>query len=317
MSAKTRPPEIPRTADSFEASVGALRVRLTNLGKPFWKSPAVTKSDLLRYYAAISPWLLPHVKDRAMVMKRYPNGAGGDFFFMKHVPQPHPPWLATCKIEHGEERIVEFPMVNDLASLLWIVNLGCIDLNQWYALCDDPDRPDYFHFDLDPVPGATFERVCETALIVHDALERLDMPNFAKTTGSRGIHIYVPIKRGPVQKDVWVFSKALAMQIAEENPKLITAVYAKSKRPRGHVLIDYNQNAWGRTLASIYSVRAAKRPTVSAPVTWRELEKGVRLDDFDIGNMEARLRKVGDLWKPLLARTGRVDLAKFLKKGAA
>lgn len=312
MSAKTRPPEIPRTAVTFDAADGKRRVHLTNLQKPFWKSPTVTKGDLLRYYAAISPWLLPHVRDRAMVMKRYPNGAAGEFFFMKHVPDPHPAWLSTCKIKHAGGRIVEFPMVNDLASLLWIVNLGCIDLNQWYACCDDPNRPDYFHFDLDPVPGATFERVCETALAVHDALERLEMPNFAKTTGSRGIHIYVPIKRGPLQKDVWTFSKALAIQIAERSPQLITAVYAKSKRPHGRVLIDYNQNAWGRTLASIYSVRAAKRPTVSAPVTWREVEKGVRLDDFDIGNMEARLRKVGDLWKPLLARTGRVDLSKYL-----
>ncbi len=317
MKAKRQAAGIPRDVDTFEARLGGRVVRLTNLRKPFWKRPAVSKGDLLRYYAAVSEWLLPHVRDRAMVMKRYPNGAAGEFFFMKQVPDPHPAWLKTCKIEHSGKRIVEFPEVNDLASLLWIVNLGCIDLNQWYARCDDADRPDYFHFDLDPVPGASFARVCETALVVHEALERLEMPNYAKTTGSRGIHVYVPIKRGPTQKEVWIFSKALAMQIAFENPKLITAVYAKGKRPRGHVLIDYNQNAWGRTLASVYSVRAAKQPTVSAPITWSELARGVRLSDFEIGNMEARLKKVGDLWRPLLARSGRVDLKKYLEKGVA
>ena len=301
---------IPRDVDNAAVRVGRRTVQLTNLRKPFWTRPTVTKGDLLRYYASVSGWLLPHLRDRAMVMKRYPNGARGEFFFMKNVPDSHPPWLTLCPIEHAEGKIVKFPVVDDLASLLWVVNLGCIDLNQWFARCDDVHRPDYLHFDLDPVTGAGFARVCESALLLRDALKAQGMPSYAKTTGSRGIHVYVPIKRGPLQEEVWRFSKAFAMHVAELHPSLITAVYAKSKRPRGHVLVDYNQNAWARTLASVYSARPNTRPTVSAPVTWKELERGIRIEDFRIDMMAQRLGKLGDLWKPLLARTGRVDLAK-------
>ncbi|MEO7457131.1 MAG: hypothetical protein ABIY52_12785, partial [Gemmatimonadaceae bacterium] len=134
--------------------LGGHSVRLTNLDKLFWSDEGITKRDLLQYYADVSPYLLPHLADRAMVMKRYPNGATGKCFFMKRVPEPHPDWLETCAISHGSGNVIDFPVIQDLASLLWVVNLGCIDLNQWYGRCDDVNRPDYVHFDLDPVPGA-------------------------------------------------------------------------------------------------------------------------------------------------------------------
>jgi DNA ligase D-like protein (predicted polymerase) len=204
-----------------------------------------------------------------MVMKRYPNGASGDFFFMKRAPSPRPDWIEICSITHGSGNIIDFPMVQDLASLLWVINLGCIDLNQWYARCDDVDRPDYLHFDLDPVKGAPFERVIEVALIVHDALDHLGMPSYVKTTGSKGLHVYVPIVRGPTQKEVWAFAKALAQSLDALHPALITSEYRVAKRPTGRVLVDYNQNAWGRTLASVYSVRPQPRALVSTPVTMR------------------------------------------------
>ncbi len=203
-------------------------------------------------------------------------------------------------------------MIQDRASLMWVVNLGCIDLNQWYARSDDIDRPDYLHFDLDPGPGASFEQVCETALVVHEALETLKIPSFAKTTGSKGIHVYVPIVRGPEQKDVWLFSKALATELATRHPALITAEYRVAKRPRGRVLVDYNQNAWGRTLASIYSVRPRPEAAVSAPVTWKEVSEGLRITDFTVFNVPARLQKIGDLWKPILVSRKRFDLSKYL-----
>ena len=139
--------------DNADIRLDGRATRLTNLRKPFWPELGITKGDLLRYYAAIAPALLPHLKSRAMVMKRYPHGAAGEFFFMKRTPSPRPPWLQTCAITHGSGNVIDFPMVQDLASLLWTVNLGCIDLNQWYARCDDVDRPDYLHFDLDPGPG--------------------------------------------------------------------------------------------------------------------------------------------------------------------
>lgn len=307
---------IPPTEGDLEVALGKRRIKLTNLGKLFWPEAegGITKRDLLQYYADVSPWLLPHLRDRAMVMKRYPNGANGKCFFMKRVPEPHPDWLETCTIDHKSGNVIDFPVVNDLASLLWVVNLGCIDLNQWYARCDDVDRPDYLHFDLDPVKkgSVTFARVLDAALAVRDALETLGMRPLVKTTGSAGVHIYVPIVRGPTQKQVWTFAKALAQALAARHPKLLTAEYRIAERPAGRVLVDYNQNAWGRTLASLYSPRPRPRASVSTPLSWAEVEKGVKIEDFRIDNVPARLRKIGDLWKPLLARSGRFKLEKVL-----
>jgi bifunctional non-homologous end joining protein LigD len=306
------PIKLPKTQTALELDLGGRLVKLTNLNKPFWPKLGVTKRDLLQYYANIAPALLPHLTDRAMVMKRYPNGAAGEFFFMKRAPTPRPEWIEICSIEHSSGNIIDFPMIQDFPSLMWVVNLGCIDLNQWYARCDDVDRPDYLHFDLDPVPGASFEKVSEAALFLNAALDSLKIPNYAKTTGSKGIHIYVPIKRGPTQKQVWRFAKEFALAVASQAPQLLTAIYQVSKRPKGRVLVDYNQNAWGRTLASVYSVRPKALPTVSTPVSWKELERGVDMEDFRIDNVPARVRKTGDLWKPLLATKGRFRLEAYL-----
>ena len=307
-----RPLTIPRDQDSVILQVDHKEVRLTNLRKIFWPEIGLTKGDLLQHYATMADVLLPHLRDRAMVMKRYPHGASGPFFFMKRAPVPRPPWIETCSIEHGSGSIIDFPMVQDRAALMWVINLGCIDLNQWYARCDDVDRPDYLHFDLDPGVGATFDRVRETALVVREALDVLRMPSLVKTTGSRGLHLYVPIVRGPVQKQVWTFAKALAQELASRHPALITAEYRVARRPRGRVLVDYNQNAWGRTLASIYSARPRPEAAVSTPVTWNEVGHDIRIEDFTVKNVPSRVAKLGDLWKPLLTARGRVDLKKYL-----
>ena len=304
--------KLPANEKNLEVEVNGRVVRLTNLNKLFWPKRGVTKRDLIQYYIDVAPVLLPHLKDRAMVMKRYPNGAAGDFFFMKRAPSPRPNWIEICSIEHSSGNVINFPMIQDLASLMWVINLGCIDLNQWYARCDDVDRPDYLHFDLDPVPGASFEKVIEAALFLKVALDSLKIPSYPKTTGSKGIHIYVPIEYGPTQKQVWTFAKHFAHAVVGEAPKLLTAIYQVSKRPKGRVLVDYNQNAWGRTLASVYSVRPKDRPTVSTPLKWSELERGVALDDFRIDNVPARVRRLGDLYKPLVAKKGRFRLEAYL-----
>jgi bifunctional non-homologous end joining protein LigD len=304
--------ELPSGSENATIRLGDRVVQLTNLGKIFWPELGLTKRDLLQYYADVAPALLPHLKDRAMVMKRYPNGIRGKWFFMKRTPSPKPEWLETCEIMHKSENLIAFPMVQDLASLLWVVNLGCIDLNQWYARCDDTDRPDYLHFDLDPGEGASFKRVLETALIVRDALRQLGMHPLAKTSGSKGMHIYVPIVRGPLQKDVWLVAKAFAKHLDQLHPKLMTAEYRVAERPRGRVLVDYNQNAWGRTLASIYSVRPTARATVSTPVTWEEVEAGFDIADFRMDNVPALVHEQGDRWKPLLAPRGRFPLEQLL-----
>jgi bifunctional non-homologous end joining protein LigD len=291
---------IPSRADNAEVRAGRKVVKLTNLGKPFWPALGITKGDLLAYYAAVSSALLPHLKSRAMVMKRYPHGAAGPFFFMKRTPSPRPEWLQTCEIEHDSGNVIAFPVIQDIAALLWVVNLGCIDLNQWYSRCDDVDRPDYLHFDLDPGPGAPFSQVLEAALLVRDALGVLGLPCYPKTSGSKGMHVYVPLRRGPRQKDVWTFTKAFAITLAERHPQILTAQYRVAKRPRGRVLVDYNQNAWGRTLASVYSVRPTPTATVSTPLTWNEVERGIETEHFTMDVVLRRIAKQGDLFAPVL-----------------
>jgi len=266
---------IPKGQRDITVEFGGHTLKLTNLDKLFWPELEITKRDLLNYYAGVASALLPHLTD-------------------------------------GSGNVIDFPIVQDLASLLWVVNLGCIDLNPWYARCDDTDRPDYLHFDLDPTPGAVFGQVIETALLLKRGLEGLGMTCYAKTTGSKGIHVYIPIRRGPVQKEVWGFAKSFALALAAQAPKLVTSEYRVAKRPKSHVLVDYNQNAWGRTLASIYSVRPQPRATVSTPVTWDELERGVAIEDYRIDNVPDRVAKLGDLWKPLLQKPGRIELERFL-----
>jgi bifunctional non-homologous end joining protein LigD len=240
-----------------------------------------------------------------MVMKRYPDGAYGKSFYQKRAPEARPKWVPICPIRHPSANVVDFPVIRDLAGLLWVVNLGCIDLNPWYARCDDVDRPDYLHFDLDPSPGADFQQVLETALIVRDALKERDMPSYPKTSGSRGVHGYVPIASGPLQKQVWAFAKSLAKEIAAKHPDVITAQYRVANRPERHVLVDYNQNVWDeRSPRSIASGRAP----VSAPVTWEEVERGIRIDDFRLDNMVDHVKHVGDLFQSILQRKGRFKL---------
>jgi bifunctional non-homologous end joining protein LigD len=308
-SAAVRIPENDKTA---EIIVSGKAVRLTNLDKVFWREEGISKRQLLQYYEDIAPVLLPHLAGRAMVMKRYPDGADGEFFFQKRAPREKPEWINVCEIMHASANVVDFPVVNDLADLLWVVNLGCIDLNPWYARCDDVQRPDYLHFDLDPTPGADFALVRKTALLVREVLAERHIKSYPKTTGSRGIHIYVPIARGPLQKQVWTFAKSLAKELAERYPETVTAEYRVAKRPRKRVLVDYNQNAWGRTLASVYSVRPKRRAPVSAPVEWSEVEAGVEIEDFRLDNMPARVKEKGDLFRPLLLQKGRVKLERLL-----
>src|SRR3989449_5519683 len=177
--------EIPKRVEQCEIKIGGRTVKLTNLNKLFWPELKITKRDLIQYYADMAHVLLPHLQDRAMVMKRYPNGAAGDFFFMKRAPSPRPPWIELCSIEHGSGNIIDFPIIQDFPALLWVINLGCIDLNQWYARCDDVDRPDYLHFDLDPGDGVPYSQILDCAKILHQALTGLEMPVYAKTTGSK------------------------------------------------------------------------------------------------------------------------------------
>ena len=285
---------IPAGSKEVELSFGRRSVRLTNLERALWPHTGATKRDLLQYYIDVAAALFPHLCDRAIVTER--------------APASLPAWMETCAIEQAMGKIIEYPVVNDLASLLWIVNLGGIDLRPWQATSDDVHRPDSLHFELEPMPGATFEHVAEAALLVRQALDQLEIDSYAKTSGSRGIHIYVPIVRGPMQRDVWRFAKALAEGLAGRHAKLITAW----RRRRSRVLVDYNENAWGHTLASVYSVQPTATATVSTPVSWGEIERGIQPQQFRMDNVPARVDALGDLWKPMLAQQGRLRLDRLL-----
>jgi bifunctional non-homologous end joining protein LigD len=309
---KGETPRLPKGSSELVVRAGRRSVTLTNLDKIFFPRAGVTKRDLLQYYLDVSPALLPHLKDRAMVMKRFPNGIHGKHFFMKRTPAGSPGWVECCRITHRSGNVIDFPMVQDLASLLWMVNLGSIDLNPWYSRCDDVDRPDFLHFDLDPVASADFARVREAALLIRGALQAIGARSHVKTTGSKGVHVYVPVVRGPLQKEVWRFAKRLAGELATKHPALLTAEYRVARRPAGRVLVDYNQNAWGRTLASLYSVRPREGAYVSTPVSWAEIESGVEIEDFSLRNVPERIARLGDLWRPLLWKRGRFDLRPHL-----
>ena len=300
------------SADNETIAIGTRRVTLTNLNKVFWPKLGLTKRDLLDYYDAASKYLLPHIRGRAMVMKRYPNGIHGDFFFMKRAPNPRPEWIETCRIDHRSGNIIDFPIVQDRAALLWTINLGCIDLNPWYGLCETRDQPDYLHFDLDP-NESPFSAVREAALIVRDALTAMGMKPLVKTSGGKGMHVYVGIKRGPVQHDVWRLAKTIAFELAKAHKDVLTAVYKKADRPKDRVLVDYNQNRWGATLASIYSVRPNDFAGVSMPVEWDEVEAGIHPQDFTMLNALDRLKEMGDLWASLNQARGKYDLAPLLE----
>lgn len=305
---------IPKSVEAATIKIAGKSLPLTNLNKVFWPALRLRKRDLLEYYEGIASALLPHVRDRAIVMKRYPNGVDGEFFFMKRTPASRPLWIKTCPVEHGKG-VIDFPLANDLPSLLWLINLGCIDLNPWYGFCDSPDQPDVLHFDLDPEKEAPFSLVREAALILRDALEGLGMTVFAKTSGGRGMHIYVGIKRGPAQHEVWAFSKKLGHELARAHRDVFTVEYKVVNRPRDKVHLDYNQNRSGATLASIYSVRPNAFAGVSMPVAWDEIEGGIEPQDFTMLNAVKRVETIGDLWKPLTQSRGRFDLERFLDAG--
>jgi bifunctional non-homologous end joining protein LigD len=300
--------DIPMDAGEYTVKCQGKEVQLTNLTKVFWPEERITKRDLLLYYASVAPVLLPHLKNRAVVMKRYPNGIHEAFFFMKRTPANAPKWLETCAIPHRSGNVIDFPMAQDLASLLWLINLGCIDLNQWYATCDDVHRPDYLHFDLDPVAPASIDDVSKAALLIRDYMAERGVATLPKTSGSRGIHIYIPIVRGPLQKEVWRVAKRVAGELAAAHPELLTSVYRIAERPPGRILVDYNQNSWGRTLASVYSARPKPGAPVSMPLRWEEVERGIRMERFHIRNAKQRIDEVGDLFLPLLRKKSRTKL---------
>jgi DNA ligase D-like protein (predicted polymerase) len=279
-------------AKSTTIEIGGIEVQITNPDKVFFPKLGLTKLDLVHYYQAVADGALRGVMRRPMVLKRFVNGAEEEPFFQKRAPQNLPPWIETARVMFPSGRFADFVVPDEPADLLWAVNLGCIDLNPWPVRADDVDHPDELRVDLDPTPEATFADVKQTALVVKQALEDLGYRGFAKTSGSRGIHVYVRVE------PKWEFGVlrraglALAREVERRAPELVTTKWWKEERHG--VFIDYNQNARDRTIASAYSVRPTPEARVSAPVSWDELP-GVELADFTVATMPERFAKLGDV----------------------
>jgi bifunctional non-homologous end joining protein LigD len=302
-----------RAAIEPELTRGGRTLTLSNLDKPFWPEEGITKGDLLAYYRDIAPAVVPHLRDRPFTMKRYPDGAYGKFFFQKDAPKHMPDWIPTRRFEVSARdakrtrKQVDFALVNDELALLWMVNMGCIDLNTWYSRVDRPDRPDFVLFDLDPSPDVGFAETIEVALLVKQTLDLLELESFPKTSGSEGIHVLVPIERRHSYDETREFSEIVAGAIARAHPRLATTEWSKAKR-RG-VLIDSNQNGEGKTIASVYSVRPKPGAPVSAPLRWDEVNAALDPSSFTMDAVLERVAREGDLYAPVLTTKQRLDRA--------
>jgi bifunctional non-homologous end joining protein LigD len=292
---------------------GPRLLKLSNLDKPFWPDEGITKGDLLAYYRAVAPVLVPHLRDRPFTMKRYPDGAYAQFFFQKDAPSHMPDWIPRVPMEVStresprRRKVVQFPLVNDELAVLWTVNMGCIDMNTWYSRVDRPERPDFVLFDLDPSPDVGFAETIQVALLVKQALDALGLVGFPKTSGAEGFHVLVPVERRYTYDDTREFAEIVARAIASAHRGLATTEWSKAKR-RG-VLIDWNQNGEGKTIASVYSVRPKPGAPVSTPLRWDEVNEKLNPAIYTMDVVRARIDQHGDLFEGVLTTKQRIDAA--------
>jgi bifunctional non-homologous end joining protein LigD len=287
-----------------EVRRGKRTLRLSNLTKVFFPDDGITKGDLLDYYERVAPVLVPHLRGRPFTMKRFPDGIEGGHFFQKDAPSHMPSWISTRRFpatsrDGKTKRMIDYPLVNDDLALLWMANMGCIDLNTWYSRVDRPERPDYVLFDLDPSADVGFRECVQVALLVKDVLDALGLRGYPKTSGSDGMHVLVPITRRHTYEDTRRFAAIVASTLARTQRGLVTTEWSKSKR-RG-VLVDANQNREGATIASVYSVRPHPGGPVSTPLEWSELVPDLDPRRFTMDAVLERVQEHGDLFAGTLA----------------
>lgn len=280
-----------------------MAVSLTSAERVLFPDDGITKGDLYDYYRRIGPALVPHLRDRPFTMKRYREGIAGEGFFQKQAPKGMPSWIPTRRFEthprEGGSRLVDFPLVDSTEALLWMVQMHCIDMNAWYSRVDRPDRPDYVVFDLDPPDDTNgFELAIEVAQLIRGLLDELELPGSVKTSGADGIHVLAPIQRRATFEQTYAFAEAVARLLEKRHPGLVTTEWLKRKRHG--VLVDHRQNGWGKTIASVYSVRPKPGAPVSTPLRWDELTPAVRPQQFTMAVVLERVERLGDLFAPVL-----------------
>lgn len=289
------------------------KLNLTHLDKVYWPGEGITKGELLNYYAEISSYILPYLKNRPMSLKRNPNGIRDKGFYQKDAGNIAPDWMKTAQV-HSESnnKEIDYLLCNDKSSLLFIANLGCIEMNPWCSTIRKPDNPDYLVLDIDPSDKNSFNQVIEVAQAIGELLKGIGAKGFCKTSGASGIHVYIPCKAKYGYPEVRDFAKLLATMVQQQLPSFTTLERSLSKRKKNQIYIDYLQNSRGQTLASAYSVRPVKGACVSAPLDWKELKAGLQPSDFTIFNMKKRVAKKGDLFKGALGAG--INMQQLLKR---
>ncbi len=281
----------------------AKTVNLSSAERVLFPDDGITKGDLFEYYRAVSEWIVPHLKNRPFTMKRWREGIAGSAFFQKQAPKGIPSWIPTRQFRtfprDGGSRLVDFPLVNDEAALLWMVQFHCIDMNAWYSRVDKPDRPDFVLFDLDPPEEPDgFAQAIEVAHLVRGVLDEVGLPGYVKTSGADGIHVLAPITRRSTFQQTYDFAEGVSRLLEQRHPGKVTTEWLKKKRQG--VLADHRQNGWGKTIASVYSVRPKPGAPVSTPLRWDELTPDVRPRDFTMAVALERVAEHGDLFVPVL-----------------
>jgi bifunctional non-homologous end joining protein LigD len=292
------------------------QLKLSNLEKILYPATGFTKQQIIDYYVRIAPAMLPHLKDRPLTRKRYPNGVDEEFFYEKNAPQHRPDWVKTVPIwSGGNRRTVHYILADDLATLVWLANLAAIELHPSLSLAKEIGCPTMMVFDLDPGPPANIVQCCQVGVWLREIFDHFNLQSFPKTSGSKGLQIYLPLNTPSNYDETKTFARALAELLEGEHPDTVVSDMRKEVRT-GKVFVDWSQNDEHKTTIAVYSLRARERPTVSTPLTWGEVERTIKKKDaallvFEAGQTVKRVEKMGDLFAPLLTLKQRLpDLKK-------
>ena len=307
-SLREREPVAAGKQEEMTVEVDGRSLKFTNLNKVFYPRDGYNKRDVINYYDSVAEMILPHLKDRPLSLKRYPNGIDDDFFFQKDVKENFASWLRTENIYHSEtsEKPTRYVFAEDRASLLYLANLACIDHNPWMSRFATLDHPDFMLIDLDP-QECSYDKIVEAALLVRKKLDKLELEGYPKTTGGDGMHIYVPLEPVYSYEEVRQFAKVLQMLVMHERPELFTTPRAVSKRTKDKVYFDADQISKSKTIAAPYVLRAYDKAPVATPLAWSEVKRGLDPKQFHIGNARARFEQTGDLFAGVLTKPQRLE----------
>lgn len=295
-----------------EITLNRHKIKLTNQDKIYFPKDKISKGDVVEYYQSVAEYLLPHLKNRPLSLNRFPSGIDQSGFYQKDTGDTFPDWIKTTKVySESTDKYIDYAICNDKATMAYLNNLGCIDFNPWNSSLPDLDHPDYLVLDLDPSKKNSFDHVIETAQQVREVLEAIKIKGYCKTSGSTGIHIYIPMGGSYDDDQVKDFAHILMKQVNDKLPKITTLERSLQKRDDKKIYLDYLQNRQGQTLASVYSLRPKEGAAVSMPLEWDELKKGLKPTDFNIKNALQRIKAKGDLFKPVLGKG--IDMMKALE----